>query len=201
MNREGVLYTVIFTFTVSFFFVALLALSNEFTKAKVERNRVLSERRAVLNVFGIETAGTDADYDLYDRRISESKEGDLTLYEAQVNGQRVEAIRFSGSGLWGTITGVVAVLEDMSRIIGLDIISHNETPGLGGRIAEAWFKEQFQGEKIVGGRIQVQGTGGGDTDKDNGRVDAITGATRTSQALENILNQHLQAIERLRGKR
>ena len=199
MNREGIVYTVIATFIVSFSFVALLALTNEFTNEKVERNRVLSERRSVLNSFGIDIEGSDADYDLYDNRVTEFTEQGIDLYRAQIIGHTVEAIKFSGSGLWGTITGVIAVEQDLSRIVGIDIISHNETPGLGGRIAEEWFTDQFRGEKISEGRIRVLGTGGGDTDKDNGRVDAVTGASRTSAALEQIVNKSLETIGRLRG--
>jgi Na+-transporting NADH:ubiquinone oxidoreductase subunit C len=199
MNREGIFYTVIVTFVVSFVFVALLALSNEFTRELVERNRVLSERRSVLQSFGIEIERSDADYELYDNRVTESTEQGFQLYQAQVDGQTVRAIKFSGSGLWGTITGVIAVEQDLSRIIGMEIISHNETPGLGGRIDEDWFKDQFRGEKIDEGRIRILGTGGGDTDKDNGRVDAVTGATRTSTALEQIVNASLETLVRLRG--
>ena len=199
MNRGGIVYTVVVTFIASFFFVALLALANEFTNEKVERNRVLSERRSVLNSFGIDIEGSDSDYDLYDNRVTESTEKGNNFYQAQIRGHTVTAIKFSGSGLWGTITGVIAVEQDLSRIVGMDIISHNETPGLGGRIAEQWFKDQFRGEKINEGRIQVLGTGGGDTDKDNGRVDAVTGASRTSEALERIVNKSLETLGRLRG--
>ncbi len=155
MNRGGIVYTVVVTFIASFFFVALLALTNEFTSEKVERNRVLSERRSVLNSFGIDIEGSDSDYELYDSRVTESTEKGNNFYQAQIGGNTVKAIKFSGSGLWGTITGVIAVEQDLSRIVGMDIISHNETPGLGGRIAEQWFKDQFRGEKVNEGRIQI----------------------------------------------
>jgi len=199
MNRGGIVYTVVVTFIASFFFVALLALANELTNELVERNRVLSERRSVLNSFGIDIEGSDSDYELYDSRVTESTEKGNNFYQAQIEGHTVKAIKFSGSGLWGTITGVIAVEQDLSRIVGMDIISHNETPGLGGRIAEDWFLDQFHGEKINEGRIQVLGTGGGDTDKDNGRVDAVTGASRTSTAIEQIVNKSLETLGRLRG--
>jgi len=64
----------------------------------------------------------------------------------------------------------------------VDFTSHNETPGLGGRIDEAWFKEQFRNRKIV------IGTGlSYDTEQEN-QLDAITGATSTSRSILNILN-------------
>jgi Na+-transporting NADH:ubiquinone oxidoreductase subunit C len=199
MNREGVIFTVIVTFVFSFLFVAVLALANELTFERVQRNRLLTERRSALNAFGIETKGTEEDYSLYENFIrSETTETDR-FYTAEVGGEEARAIRFTGDGLWGTITGVIAVKSDFSRILGMDIISHNETPGLGGRIDEPWFKEQFRNEKLNEGQIQIRGSGGGDTDHDNGRVDAVTGATRTSQALERMLNVYLEKLQNLKG--
>ncbi len=199
MNRQGIIYTIIFTFIVSFFFIACLALANEFTWQKVELNQDLRKRRAVLRAFGIEVQGTEADYELYEDRIREdTPEGD-TLFEAQIEGGTARGIQFSGSGLWGTITGVIAVRADFSRVVGLDIIGHNETPGLGGRIDEPWFKDQFEEERIPESGIKVKGLGSGDQDKENGRVDAIAGASRTSQAVESILNKYLQRLQELRG--
>jgi Na+-transporting NADH:ubiquinone oxidoreductase subunit C len=199
MNRQGIIYTIIITFVVSFFFVSLLALTNEFTRTRIERNELITKRRGILNSFGLETTGTDDDYSLYASRIKEKTLGTNQVFEAQLDGEKAEAIQFSGSGLWGTITGVLAVKEDFSRIVGMDIIDHNETPGLGGRIAEAWFKEQFRNEILKEGQIRISGTGGGDKDKDNGKVDAVTGATRTSQALEKILNEYLKIFSEIRG--
>jgi len=199
MNRQGIIYTVIFTFVASFFFVALLSLTNEFTRTKVDRNQVVVKRRAVLNAFGIETMGTDEDYTLYESRIKEREIEGYRIYDAQLTGEKAAAIEFSGSALWGTITGVLAVKEDLSRIIGMDIISQNETPGLGGRIDEAWFKEQFRNELIKNDQILVTGSGGGDKNKDNGKVDAITGASRTSQAVEQVVNQYLAILRKILG--
>ena len=199
MNKEGIIFTILFTFIVSFIFVAILALTNEFTRGKVERNQDLDKRRAVLGAFGVETTGTDEDYNLYDTRITERSENGSRLFEARSDGTLLEGIQFSGPGLWGTITGVIALNPQSERIVGLNIISHNETPGLGGRIAESWFKEQFRGEKLQDGGIQVFGTGEGDSDKDNGRVDAISGASRTSDAMEQILNEFLRILRSLSG--
>jgi Na+-transporting NADH:ubiquinone oxidoreductase subunit C len=196
MNREGLIYTVLVTFVVSFVFVGLLAVANEFTKAQVEQNQLLFERRAILNAMGIEYESTEQVFDIYDQRVTVRDSSGIEMKEATVDGQTVEAVRFQGAGLWGEITGVIAFERDLSRIVGLDIISHNETPGLGGRIAEPWFTQQFRGERIVGGRIQVTGGDGrGDPDKDNGRVDAVTGATRTSTAVQIMLNDRLAQLE------
>jgi Na+-transporting NADH:ubiquinone oxidoreductase subunit C len=189
-------YTVIVTFAVSFLFVGLLALANEVTKEKAAANALIMERRAVLNAMGIPYSGDAEVLDAYERAVEEARAGDLEISRATVDGKPVEALRVSGPGLWGTITAVIGVRPDLSEIVGLDIITQNETPGLGGRIGEDWWKTQFRGEKIVNGRIDVAaGSGRGDREPDNGRVDAVTGATLTSNAMEDIINRALESLK------
>ncbi len=72
---------------------------------------------------------------------------------------------------------------------------NHETPGLGGRIDEAWFKEQFKGEYAANGIVVKHGGSGGDTDPDNGQVDGITGASRTSDSIQVIVNQQIDKIK------
>ena len=201
MRRGGVFYTVLITFVVSFVFIAVLAVANSSVKKKIEENRELVLRRTVLNAMGFSVSGTEEDYETYEKGITEKERESTQLFSAEVDGESIEGILFTGSGLWGTITGVISVNSDVTRVIGLDIADHNETPGLGGRIDEAWFKEQFNGEIIRENRIRFQrgGTGRGDPDHENSAVDAITGATRTSQALEAILERYLGKLKENTG--
>jgi Na+-transporting NADH:ubiquinone oxidoreductase subunit C len=100
------------------------------------------------------------------------------------------------AGLWGTITALVAVDESGSRITGIDFVSHSETPGLGGRIDEESFKEQFRGELISSdSSARVAVVSGQDTaSKDDSKVDAITGATRTSESIQVLLNKAVNTV-------
>jgi Na+-transporting NADH:ubiquinone oxidoreductase subunit C len=198
MNKHGIIYTILFTFIVSFLFVLVLAFANEGTRAQVAFNQTVSRQRAILNALGIEYAGADDVVAKY-QSVDEVQQGDVTLYRAEVDGETVYAKEFNGSGLWGTISGIIAVDESMNRTVGLEIISHNETPGLGGRIDEGWFKEQLRGERIVNGSITVAGSGDGDTDHDNGEIDAITGASRTSDSMQVIINAELTALSEALG--
>jgi len=194
MKRDGMVYTVVFTFLICAAFVFFLALANMLTADRVAANRRLSERTAVLSALGIplsdevkdDAAAVDK---VYDGQVTKADSPSGTLYTATVDGQVRWAEAFAGPGLWGTIAGILAVNSDVTRIEGLSIVSHNETPGLGGRIEERWFKDQFFGEKIGASGIRVrQGSGKGDKDKDNSELDAVTGASRTSQAIQDIVN-------------
>ncbi len=192
MNKQGTTYTIVFVFIVSFAFVFLLSLTNQATISRVELNQELARQGAVLSAFGIEAEGADAIQEEYAKVAADADAG---LYAATVDGKTVYAKSFAGAGLWGTIEGFIAVTSDLSEIVGIEIVSDNETPGLGGRINESWFKEQFRGEQISGERLSVsQVDGEGDPDKDNGVVDGVTGATRTSDSMETIVNRELEAF-------
>ncbi|RKX71235.1 MAG: FMN-binding protein, partial [Spirochaetes bacterium] len=120
-----------------------------------------------------------------------------SIVKADINGNILLVKQFSGQGLWGTVTGVIAVNDNVTRIIGLDIISHEETPGLGGRIEEDWFKDQFRGEAIPENGIKVRkGEGGSDDNPDNGIVDGVTGASLTSAAMEVIVNNQIAELRK-----
>ena len=86
-----------------------------------------------------------------------------------------------------------AVDKTGSRIIGIAFYKHSETPGLGARITEPWFRDQFKGLRsfpIQGDRkifyLKPEGTGQGPSE-----LTAITGATGTSRAVEAFLNKDL----------
>ncbi|MDA3950415.1 MAG: FMN-binding protein [Spirochaeta sp.] len=193
MNKQSLVYTIIFTFAVSFVFVLILSFANEGTREQVALNQTVARQRAILNALGVEYDGPQ-DVLAKFKNVEETSEGDITFYRTEVDGETVFAKEFSGSGLWGTINGILAVDADVSRTMGLEIISHNETPGLGGRIDEPWFKQQLRGEQIMDGSVEVAGAGDGDSDYDNGKIDAITGATRTSDSMQVILDRELSAI-------
>lgn len=193
MNKQGTIYTVVFIFIVSFAFVFLLSMTNQITIEQVQLNEELSRRQAILNAMGIEATTEREIQDEFSRVTGDAERG---LYVATIDGERVYATQFTGAGLWGAISGFLAVSADFSQIVGIEIVDDNETPGLGGRINEAWFKEQFEGEDITGGRIEVAMLeGDGDENKSNGLVDGVTGATRTSDSMEMIVNNELDRLQ------
>lgn len=198
MNKQSLVYTVIFTFIVSFIFVTLLALANDGTRERVILNQELNRQRAVLNAMGISYTDS-ADVQAKFENVEQIDRDGMTMYRTEIDGETVYAKRFTGSGLWGAITGFIAVDGEVSRTVGLEILSHNETPGLGGRIDEPWFKEQLRGERIVNGTIDVASAGDGDSDHDNGEIDAITGASRTSDSMRTILSTEISTLQSVLG--
>lgn len=197
MNKQSTIYSMVFMFIVAFAFVFLLSLTNEATREMVELNQEVARKRAVLSALGIESLSDEEVLSRFED-VEQLDRDDTTIFRATVDGETVYAKEFAGSGLWGTIEGVLGVNGEVSRTVGLEIINHNETPGLGGRITEAWFKEQFAGEQIAEEGIEFT-AGDGDTDHENSEVDGITGATRTTESMERIVNSEIDRIDSLLG--
>lgn len=194
MNKESFVYVVIFTFSVAFIFVSVIALADNATTERVAMNRKLVTAQAFLNAIGqpeIDANKALTDFnEIFNEVVGES------IVRAFVNGEEMLVKQFSGQALWGTVTGVLATDATAERIVGLDIISHVETPGLGGRIEEDWFKNQFRNERIGSDGIRVRkGEGSVDRDTENALVDGVTGASLTSAAMEVIINNEINAIK------
>ncbi len=197
-KEPGLIYTVIFTFIVCFIFVFFLSLTNVATAPIVQRNEEISQKLAILAAMGVTDINAASTLEEIEKRfenIDIRQEGDIALYQAEVNGVQVVAKEFAGPGLWGTIYGAIGITADGGRITGFEIVTHNETPGLGGRIEEQWFTEQLNGERLVGGRVTMTGRRGiGDDDPDNGEIDGVSGATRTSESIEIIINNEINNL-------
>ncbi len=207
MKKDSILYVVVFTFVVCAAFVFFLALANEATKDQVAANRLFAERAAVLDALGISYATPKEALDLYERLLREQPvpegAGAEKAYRYEADGKTYFAARVTGAGLWGAITIILGADAGVERLTGLQLVAQNETPGLGGRIDEAWFREQFRKERIGPQGIRVrtgaEAQGKGDTDTDNSLLDGISGASRTSQSMEAIVNEGIRALRAIAG--
>lgn len=103
----------------------------------------------------------------------------------------VYAVEVTPSGFDGEITMMVGV-DFSGKVLGISIISHTETAGLGA-VAAA---DNAKGEAF---RAQFKGLDGGlAVDKDGGEIDALTGATITSRAIVEGVNAAVACVENLR---
>lgn len=159
---------------------ALLLGANALTKNRIELNREAKLKSAILEGFGIEFNFSNI-HDIFDQDVEIVKEGDLTFYVDQNTGR--VSYQFEGSGLWGPILGMITLDADFETIIRITILQQNETPGLGGVMAERPYLDKFVGKKMVP-NLEITKT----NENLDYQVDAITGATSTSAAFEYILN-------------
>jgi Na+-transporting NADH:ubiquinone oxidoreductase subunit C len=189
------LFTVFFMFAVTFVFISVLSLIYVLTRDTIRLNESLVVKRAVLYVAGLEVPQTGVEADaLYKQRVKEVQEEDGNVLYYEILGPTgVQLLSYVvpvlGAGLWGEIESVVGVEQDLKTLTGIEFIKQNETPGLGGRITESWFKEQFRGKRWPL-TVVPEGDPAGDQE-----FQAITGATNTTKGVRDILNSRLALAE------
>ncbi len=186
-KKKQILYPVVFMLIVTVVFVSVLATLNSLTKQTIKNQAELEIKQNILYVLNIDyQPGADGIEAAYQAHVSNEQINGLDVYRATIDGQTVGyAFKISGAGLWGSMNGFAAVDSELTNLIGISFVSHSETPGLGGRVDEEWFKEQFRGIPLNGADTVIYRPAAG------GNVDAIAGASLTSQAVKGILNANI----------
>ncbi|MCF6212955.1 MAG: NADH:ubiquinone reductase (Na(+)-transporting) subunit C [Flavobacteriaceae bacterium] len=122
------------------------------------------------------------------------------LYIAEKDGKKFYIVPLYGAGLWDAIWGYVSLDSDKNTIEGTVFDHKGETPGLGAQITEKWFQKQFKGKTILkdakagftnNNFISVKTVKGGAKIGDNHGVDAISGGTKTSDGINNMIAERL----------
>lgn len=150
---------------------AVLGYVHTATYEKIEQNRKQSIKDAVYEVLP-ETTGYEK-MDMEPGVFKGYKDGETTGYSFLVE----------GIGFQGTISLMVGMDTGIENITGIAVLESVETPGLGDRIKGADFLKQFEKLTIP--------------DSDRITVDAITGATISSKAVEKIINRAIQNAKRI----
>ena len=150
MNKRVSL--VLFTVAVTVVFIAPITFLHLLTKPIVALNEEAFLKRAVLSAAGVDLPATNAEVkDVFDRRVdvlpSEARGEPVYRMKDESGGTAGWVITRTGPGLWGDIVMVVGFAADRQRLTGIEFLKQSETPGLGARISEAWFKQQFKGKR------------------------------------------------------
>lgn len=171
---------IIFVLLLGSILTGILVAVNFYTSPLIEKNSVIKLKTSVLKAVSILFSEEEVEKVFADNiRV---KGSDENVYYLTANEE--VAFPFSGPGLWGQITGILAMHSDLSSIKGITIIYQEETPGLGSRIAEKEYLDIFNNKKFAPDLIAV---GAGKSSREN-EIDTITGATMSSNAFIKILN-------------
>jgi Na+-transporting NADH:ubiquinone oxidoreductase subunit C len=96
-----------------------------------------------------------------------------------------------GLGMWGTMYGFLSLDADANTVRGLTYYDHRETPGLGGEIGNPTWQNRWQGRKGYDdqwrARITVIKGPAGSAEEDPLRVDGLSGATITGNAVTRLM--------------
>lgn len=194
MKKKSIAYPIVFMLILSAVLVFVLAFINKLTTPKIEFNSEIELKSKILYVFDIPVDSENPEeIDKVFNENIEEKDYEDTKYYVYKDGEEVEAyaVPIEGPGLWGTITGYIGVNKDFTETTGIEFIKQDETPGLGGRISEAPYKEQYRGIDIstpTDGKYVINKPANG------GNIDAIAGATQTSTFVTDMINDDLKTF-------
>ena len=119
-------------------------------------------------------------------------EGKAEWFSAEKGGKVIAyVVPGETKGYGGAIKMLVAATAD-GKIIDYNILSANETPGLGDNAAKEPFKSQFKGKKIDSLEVVKD-----PSNKEN--IQAMTGATISSKAVTKGVKEAAEAVVQFTG--
>lgn len=122
------------------------------------------------------------------------KAGELHVFVAQAEGETKYVLPVTGRGLWGGLWGYIALNADKKTVYGTYFYHESETAGLGARIGERWFQEQFNGKPVFAGEnteaVALKVVKAGASKAEN-EIDGVTGATLTSDGVSAMVQDGL----------
>ena len=205
MNKNSATYTFIFIVAICVVFGSAISLVHYSTLKTLAKNETLNRNRVICNAFLLEVNGDSPhayqqaiDQYIISRMLSSGIGNFETFFRSDSENPNVGFV-FSGMGFWDRIEGIIVLTSDLSQVINIQFLDQKETPGLGARIEEKWFTDQFKDLEIDWtGRVDQRLIVGASSRPNlTNRVDAITGATQTSLALEKLLNSELNLFREM----
>lgn len=212
-GRNSNAYIVFYSVVMVVIVAVGLAFTSLSLKDRQMANEINEKKDAIVSSLGLEKGSYDSTIDAYvvnaaGEKIEEGDgvinrlsnlaanyaAGEYIVFEDKNTGEVV--IPVTGKGLWDDIWGYVALQSDMNTIKGAIFDHAGETPGLGAEIATPKFQAQFpgltiyEGEELVGIYVVKGGAQGAAHS-----VDAVTGGTKTSDGLQNMIKDCLQKYD------
>ncbi len=221
MDKQGNLYTFLYASVMVIVVAAALALVSTGLKDKQDRNIEVAKKMDILKSVGIASTTADAE-ELYGKYIGDNtkvvnidgeevqgveafnvdmsreiakKEGrNYPLYICTLdNGDVKYIIPMRGAGLWDAIWGYISLDSDKKTVYGVTFDHAGETPGLGAEITTDAFQKPFVGKTIADDKFtSIKVVKGGGTESNPHAVDALSGATLTSDGVSNMLEDCLK---------
>ena len=163
----------------------ILALVEDATREPIAEQRRLATVRALKAVLPEIDNQPDSDTATLVTGIDKRGRDVQRIFYRGRKGEALVGIAFkvtAPDGYSGNIDIMVGVRPD-NTVVGIEILTHAETPGLGDKIELASFKDQFQTRTLENVDWRVK--------KDGGEFDQITGATISPRAVVKAVHAGL----------
>ena len=191
-NSYIIIYSAILVVIVAF----LLAFVYQALKPMQDANVALDVKKQILyslNIRDLDGAEAEAKYA---EVVKEEKDADgQKLYQCEIDGQQILVASMKGMGLWGGISGYMAVKTD-GTVYGAYFNHESETAGLGAEIKDSQeWQEKFIGKKIFDENGNVILSVVKKVENAESQVDCVTGATLTSNGVDAMIKDCLKKIK------
>ena len=220
LNTDSNVYTIVYAAVMVVIVALLLALASNLLHQRQNDNIALDKKKQILGALNVDIKGQDAAA-LYDKHVTAANiintegrtlstdrdeafaidvakenakpeaERQLPIFLAEVDGEQKYVLPLRGAGLWGPIWGYVALNTDKRTIYGINFSHESETPGLGGEITKDFFTSRFNGKTLYS-QSPEQAIDIVKSNAEGQQVDAISGATFTSNGVEEMLTKSLK---------
>lgn len=163
---------------------ALLAVVHEITRQPIAESRDRQTMEAVETVLPAAETILDA---AEVRAALGGGDGLPEIYAAFSEGELVgAAVKVTDpAGYGGDVTYMVGVNAD-GTVNAIRLLQHKETPGLGTKVGDEEFTDQFRGLEVPADGLLL--------DKDGGTIQSITGATISARTAANAAQQAVEAF-------
>ena len=161
-----------------------LAKVYDITKEPIAEQRRIARMKAVNAVLPAHDNDPDQNKIQIPWEKEKGKEETILIYKGLQNGQ-INGVSFemANMGFGGELKVMMGLTID-GTIQAIEITKMAETPGLGAKILEPKFKQQFQGKSL-------QNTPRFKLKKDGGDLDQVTGATISPRAVVEAIDKGL----------
>lgn len=190
-NVYTIVYAVVIVIIVAFLLAFVSSALKPIQDANVQRdtkNQILIS----LNIDNLKGEEIDAKYDAVITQTLKTSAG-AEYFVANVDGAVKYVFPVKGRGLWGGLWGYLSLDEDRLHAYGCYFGHESETAGLGARINERWFQQQFNGKPVMDAEgniaLTVVKAGAAATETE---VDGVTGATLTSKGVAAMVTEGLE---------
>ena len=195
LNTNSNIYTFVYMTIVVVIVAVLLAVVSSALQERKDKNVLLDKQKQILGALKVDPKDSDP-AEVYMSLMTDTirLENGKEVYVANLKGATKYVLPLSGKGLWGGIGGYLALDEDKNTIWGVNFNHEGETPGLGAKIVEKEFRSQFEGRHIRNAEnavVSVAVLKKGKTAEGQEQVDAVSGATITSEGVSTMLKENL----------
>ncbi len=192
-NSYIIIYSAILVVIVAF----LLAFVYQALKPMQDANVALDVKKQILYSLNIrDLDGAEAEAKYAEVVKEESEVEGRKVYSCKLDTLGLYVIQLKGMGLWGGISGYISVYENNGPTVYGAYFNHeSETAGLGAEIkdSQAW-QELFIGKKVfkADDLENVALSVVKKVDDPETQVDCVTGATLTSNGVNDMLHDGLK---------